>query len=160
VIPPALAAAGGVDGAARALGRLPLGEFRPFVVVVLAAAGRGLWAAWSGADLDLHLDLPREQPLVSSSFCTEEVRRNRVAVFRRMREAAGGAGTTALHLDYHRSHEPAAGPHSPCMHRDDAATVSFSWVEVDERQIRFHYAAHSPCLAAPAPAVVLTRLAA
>jgi hypothetical protein len=35
------------------------------------------------------------------------------------------------------------------MHRPEAHTVSFSRVEVDPREVRFHYAAHSPCRGRP-----------
>lgn len=64
-----------------------------------------------------------------------------------------------MHLAYHRRHEPEAGPHSPCMHRPDARTVSFSWIEVDENEVRFRYVPSSPCVGEPGPATKLPRRA-
>lgn len=154
-IPLDLVASRDPAAAARVLRELPLDEFRPFVAVVVGAAGEGMVGSWSGLDLDVSMELPGDQPLVSSSFCTEEVRRNRVAVYRRMREAGGD--DSAMHLAYHRRHEPEAGPYSPCMHRPDAATVSFSRVEVGSREVRFHYVAQSPCRAGPGPPLRLER---
>ena len=59
-----------------------------------------------------------------------------------------------LHLEYHASHHPSSGPYSPCMHRPDAETVSFSQIEVTPRRVRFHYVPHSPCLGLPRAGVV------
>ncbi len=156
MVPLSLVAAGTVDLAALALRELKLSHFRPFVIVVLAPGARGLVGHWSGRSLDLRMALPPDQPLVSSSFCDEQVRMSRVAVFERMAREAGGAGT-AFHLDYHRRHEPERGPNSPCMHRSDARTVSFSWLAVDDSEVRFHYAGDAPCRAEPGPPTTLAR---
>jgi hypothetical protein len=99
---------------------------------------------------------PTEHPLVSSSFFTEEVRTSRVAVFRELNRE-GGVPLSA-HLAFHRSHLPDRGPHSPCMHREDASTVSFSRVDVDAGAVRLHYVPHAPCRGLPeGPAAVLRR---
>jgi hypothetical protein len=111
---------------------------------MFAPRGAGLVGRWAGRSLELELALPGVQPLVSSSFCSEEVRRSRTAVFER-RVTSGRTADPALHRDYHRCHEPERGPRSPCMHRDDAETVSFSQVEIGERLIRFHYVPGAPC---------------
>lgn len=130
-----------------ALHALDLACFRPFVLVVFAPGGAGLTARWTGISLDLDDGLPPEQPLVSSSFYTDEVRRNRTAVFRALAGSHTGADTTAMHLAFHRSHHPTAGPISPCMHRPEASTVSFSHVRVDSKRLRFRYVPDSPCKA-------------
>ena len=99
-----------------------------------------------------------EPPLVSSSFCTEEVRASRIAVFGELCGAVRDADRAAAHLAYHASHRPERGPHSTCMHRQDASTVSFSSIEVDGTRVRFHYAPHSPCRGVPdQPLAVLSR---
>ena len=68
-------------------------------------------------------------PLVSSSFELEGVERERRAEFSRLRDESGGFRAGAL-LAFHISHQPARGPYSPCMHREDAETVSFTWMTV------------------------------
>jgi hypothetical protein len=46
----------------------------------------------------------------------------------------------------HRSHEPAPGPYSVCVHRQDAATVSYTEVECARSSICMKYLSGSPCL--------------
>ena len=45
----------------------------------------------------------------------------------------------------HRSHKPVRGPYSTCMHRDDAATVSYAEIEVSLRKAVMRYCDGSPC---------------
>jgi hypothetical protein len=133
-----------------------LDVYRPFILVVFELAGAGLVAAWSGVSLEIRPGRPHEQPLISSSFYTEQVRTSRGAVFARL--VVAGAEPAAAHRAFHRSHLPTVGPYSPCMHRDDASTVSFSQIEVDSRQVRLHHASNAPCEGLPAePACVLER---
>lgn len=120
-------------------------RFRPFLLVALEPGRGGFVARWSGSTLELENRPSTARPLVSSSFYTEQVRRNRASVFENLIAGHGPASRTEAHLAFHRAHVPCAGPHSPCMHRDDANTVSFSRVEVDAGEIRFHYVSHSPC---------------
>jgi len=155
-IPLALVESSSPEAAAAALRALPLDRFRPFELVMFAPGGRGLLGRWSGTALELQLEPPAVQPLVSSSFSSEEVRRSRIAVFRRL-ESAGRSDRGETHLAYHRSHEPERGPRSPCMHRDDARTVSFSRVEVGGREIRFDYVPHAPCAGGPVQTLRLPR---
>jgi Transport and Golgi organisation 2 len=53
------------------------------------------------------------------------------------------------HLDclqkLHKSHDPEPGPYSICMHRPDAATVSYTQVEFTPREISMVYVAGPPC---------------
>jgi len=46
----------------------------------------------------------------------------------------------------HRSHEPKRGPYSICVHRQDAATVSYTEVECDRSSISMRYLFGNPCL--------------
>jgi hypothetical protein len=132
--------------AAATLRELDLERFRPFVLVALEPGDGGVLARWSGSSLELAGGRPPRQPIVSSSFFTEEVRRNRVAVFGQLQEQSGAPSSPALHLAYHRSHLPDRGPHSPCMHRPDASTVSFAHIHVTETAVCFDYVPGSPCL--------------
>jgi Transport and Golgi organisation 2 len=56
-----------------------------------------------------------------------------------------GAGSLTWLRELHRSHEPKASAFSICVHRPDAATVSYSEIEFDQRHATFRYAAGSPC---------------
>jgi hypothetical protein len=141
--------------ASAALRELDLERFRPFVLAAFEPGDGALLARWSGRTLALSSGRPPRQPIVSSSFFTEEVRSSRLAVFREMQRDLDGE---KLHLAYHRAHRPAAGPHSPCMHRPDASTVSFSHIQVDETRVQFHYTPGPPCRTAPQePPVTLER---
>jgi len=99
---------------------------------------------WTGSELLPATAVDGGVPLVSSSFDTEEVRARRTELFRRMKQEWKG-DPAALHLAYHASHLPARGAYSPCMHRPDARTVSFSRVAVDSGRAVFDYRADSPC---------------
>ena len=146
------------SGVSPALHSLDLACFRPFVLVVFATGGAGLVARWSGVSLEIDDGRPAEQPLVSSSFYTDEVRRNRTAVFHALAGSHAGPDPTPMHLAFHRSHYPTAGPNSPCMHRPEASTVSFSHVQVDSKRLRFRYVPDSPCRGrGDEPGVVLER---
>jgi hypothetical protein len=46
----------------------------------------------------------------------------------------------------HRSHVPAPGPFSICVHRQDAATVSYTEVECSRSLISMNYLSGNPCL--------------
>jgi hypothetical protein len=134
--------------------------FRPFVLVAFAPGRAGLVARWSGVGLAIDPHRPAEPPLISSSFCTDEVRASRRTVYGEVCGAARESAPLAAHLAFHASHRPERGPRSPCMHRPDAATVSFSRVDVSRSAILFHYAPHAPCRGLPgAPAAVLPRAA-
>jgi hypothetical protein len=45
----------------------------------------------------------------------------------------------------HASHAPRVGPYSMCMHRDDAATVSYTEIEVAGGSATLRYTACAPC---------------
>lgn len=52
---------------------------------------------------------------------------------------------------FHSSHSPQAGPYSVCMHRDDAATVSYTELSVDGDSVRMSYTVGAPCNPSAAP---------
>jgi hypothetical protein len=49
----------------------------------------------------------------------------------------------------HRSHGLQRGPHSICMHRNDAATVSYTEISVSRRTAIMRYQAGPPCCSSP-----------
>jgi len=144
--------------AARRLHGVDLARFRPFVLVLLDAAGDRRIATCRAGTLAVDPDADLALPVVSSSFDTEEVVRGRRLRFHELITASGRVEHREIHLAYHADHSPTAGPRSVCMHRPDAETVSFSRIEVDPRSIRFHYTPVSPCRGiGEAPAVTLAR---
>jgi len=128
-----------------------LAPFRTFHLVGLDRS-EGLLASWVDGSLERRDEGGFAPPLVSSSYRFEQVRESRRKLF------ADRSDVDAI-LDYHRSHSPERGPSSPCMHRDDARTVSFTWVRVDPAEITMRYSPDSPCRAWPPRATVSIRSA-
>ncbi len=86
--------------------------------------------------------------LFSSSRDAERARSERQALLERMTRAHGGLDAELL-AAFHARHEPERGAYSPCMHREDASTVSFTRIRVDDREVEVQYRAGSPCEAGP-----------
>jgi hypothetical protein len=55
------------------------------------------------------------------------------------------AGSLAWLRRLHRCHQPARGPYSICMHREDAATVSYTEIIVSSEKTVIRYRAGAPC---------------
>jgi len=120
-----------------------LERFRDFLLVAFAADEDAILSTWRAGRLTdeaLHDD---HLPLVSSSFDTVEVIESRRALFHELQQRDVIA--VERHLAYHESHRPERGARSPCMHRPDAETVSFSRIRVDRSRICFDYSPHAPC---------------
>jgi len=135
---------------------LDLHRYRSFLLTVFDHDGTGLLARWIRGLLSINRELERLVPIISSSFETEEVLRSRRNLFHGMQNE-NDAGHAELHLAYHESHLPQKGPYSTCMHRPDARTVSFSRIQVDQHEARFHYVPHSPCRGRPSGKPVTIR---
>ena len=56
------------------------------------------------------------------------------------------AGSASWLRKLHRSHEPKPGPYSVCVHRQDAATVSYTEVACCLSRISMSYLSGNPCL--------------
>lgn len=126
------------------LAGVELERFRPFVLVVVGFRVPGWSAHWTGREISVEESIA--SPLISSSFCTEEVRSSRLAVFQALRIEIP-QDTIERHLSFHRSHRPQRSAHSPCMHREDAHTVSLTRVTVNADLCRLSYWGDSPCRA-------------
>jgi hypothetical protein len=123
---------------------LSLDRYRPFTLLALSAGRPAMIVKWNGIACML-TNGEAEMPLISSSYQTHAVIAARQQFFRGLSDFSLNKGEQ-LHLDYHKSHMPQAGPYSTCMHREDAMTVSFSHIQVDEDRVRFEYHPASPCL--------------
>jgi hypothetical protein len=127
--------------------RLPataLDRFQPFTLLLLCTDGPPLLARWSGRQLSFESGGDVAPPLISSSFKTAEVVALRREQFRHLTANATQLSFDRLY-EFHRSHEPTASAYSVCMHRDDAQTVSFSWINVTGQKIEFWYHPQALC---------------
>jgi hypothetical protein len=121
-----------------------LPDFAPFTLLGLAPGLPAALFTWDGSERDVVAGADPYMPLVSSSVDPEGCESRRRATLERIRAKSPGLRPGAL-LAFHRSHAPVAGVHSVCMHRDDAQTVSFTWVTVEGGGANMYYAAGSPC---------------
>jgi uncharacterized protein with NRDE domain len=125
--------------------RLDLAAYPPFTIVGLARGRPSLLLHWTGRDSLIEWNGESAMPLTSSSFDDRGVEVYRKRLFQSL--VAGRESADVKHLmDFHASHSPAPSAYSPCMHRDNAETVSFSKVTVRDDVIEFLYYPVSPCV--------------
>jgi len=139
---PRLAAAAGPAELAAALLRQPLRDLAPFRLASLwLAPGRSAAATWDGERLSWER-LPDDAGLLcSSAFGDDRAARERAALW----TVLGRERAATRHREFHRSHLPSASAWSVCMHREDAATVSYAEVELGETGALVRYLGASPC---------------
>jgi hypothetical protein len=138
-------AADAIFEAVKILGELPLKDMNPFRLLGFFPANRQI--------VEWRWDLEKLAPLrhrwetrnwISSGFDEPGAQQSRTRAFAAsLRQRS--AGDLAWLRRLHRSHEPARGPYSICMHRDDAATVSYSEVIVSSREAKMRYHPGTPC---------------
>jgi hypothetical protein len=152
-----LADAREADEVARRLAGRDLARHRPFELAALQPAAPLLRAVWDGRRLELSTLEDAAQPLCSSSLDPLGAGASRRALLERLRSEAGGLSEELL-LGFHASHEPEPGGPSPCMHRDDAATVSFGRTRVTAGAVELGYSPAAPCARLPLTWLGLERL--
>jgi hypothetical protein len=126
--------------------RMELGPVAPFTVAALEPGLPGAIIEWDGEQKGIVVLGDPLLPLASSSFDAEGVRGARREQFARLCGVTPGIEELVA---FHQSHGGAAGAngdaYSPCMHRGDAETVSFSWIRVTRGNARFLYQPTAPC---------------
>lgn len=142
---------------ARRLGARELARYKPFQLVALEPAVPLLMASWDGWRLELARLADEAQPLTSSSLDPLGAGRSRRELLARMLARAGGPSVELL-LAFHASHAPEPGTLSPCMHRQDAETVSFSRTRVTASAVELGYSPAAPCRRRPLAWLGLERL--
>ena len=130
------------------ISRTDLAPYAPFTLAVLEPGQNTSVTEWDGLDKVVVPYGERYMPLVSSSFDPQGVRRRRREEFTRRLDAAGHLDASVL-FAFHESHGRASDAYSPCMHRADAKTVSFSWIRVTGGTVQFFYVPEAPCKWAP-----------
>jgi uncharacterized protein with NRDE domain len=123
---------------------MDLRHYRPFTLAALEPGRPALLIHWTGRRRLSVNDGEPEMPLLSSSYDSSGVFSSRRQIFNSLLAASGRVSAEMLDL-FHASHFPSASAYSPCMHRADASTVSFSRVRVSRDKIEFLYRPGSPC---------------
>lgn len=129
--------------------------FAPFTLAVLEPSRPVAILEWDGSEKRLLFEDADRFMLTSSSFDSEGVRRSRHEEYTQV-EYSHLHDVEGL-LAFHRSHEPARSAHSTCMHRADAKTVSFSWIQVSPKETDFFYTPGAPCEKLPGVRLKLAR---
>lgn len=173
-----LAGESSTDKIAISVKRLPLRKLRPFrLIVVVPGEGRVIewrwnlrrlmkrdhgWQRqhWFSSGFDQHR-AEVERAKTCASFVAGDADPGRWKTSRPDRRA--GVDATGFSLkrlrDLHRSHAPKRGPFSICMHRADAATVSYTEIAVSKQRIAMRYKSGPPCSMAPtSPGRCIVRL--
>ena len=138
-----------------ALAELPLARVNPFRLIGMFPIHKAVveWR-WNLDRLE-RLDHPwRTNTWISSGFNESGAQQTRGKAFREaMRQKSDGGLDWLRRL--HRSHGPERGPYSHCMHREDAATVSYTEISVSPQMATMRYIPNAPCCTAPTPSLRL-----
>jgi hypothetical protein len=130
-----------------ALRGLPLDRINPFRLIgVFPMTSEIVEWRWNLKQLIRKNHHWKSRQWISSGFDEATAQRIRGKTFRQAsRQQSIGSLKWLRRL--HHSHSPHAGPFSTCMHRADAATVSYSEVVVSSRQATLCYHPGPPCQA-------------
>ncbi len=141
----AVSVADSTTEAARLLSALPLKQINPFRLITVYPSTMEIveWR-WDLKSLSKHVCEWKTQQWISSGFDELAARRIRNQTFQHALKQKT-AGRIGWLLRLHRSHAPEAGPFSTCMHRSDAATVSYTEVTVSLRTAAIRYVDGPPC---------------
>jgi hypothetical protein len=121
-----------------------LADYAPFELVGFEPGGDPRHFTWDGDALRSERQASEAAPLASSSVAQAAARASRRAQHADLIARAGAVRVESLDA-FHRDHGPERGPLSTCMHRADAATVSYSQVRIAHGRVSFAYAAGAPC---------------
>jgi hypothetical protein len=141
----AVSAATSFCAADAALARMSLSHLNPFRLIgILPVHGEIAEWKWDLNELICRSHPWKARQWISSGFDEPLAQRIRSETFRRAQKQSS-AGTLAWLRHLHRSHLPGAGPFSVCMHRSDAATVSYTEIIATSGQTTMRYDPAAPC---------------
>jgi hypothetical protein len=127
------------------LAKLPLPQINPFRLIgIFPAIGKIVEWRWDLKRLVRKKHRWATQQWVSSGFDEAKAQLIRGRTFRRaLRQSTASSIHWLRRL--HQSHAPRVGPFSTCMHRCDAATVSYTEVSVSSRLAVMRHCMGSLC---------------
>jgi hypothetical protein len=127
------------------LGQLPIRSINPFRLIGIFPVPKKVveWS-WDLKKIVRKNHTWKTQQWISSGFDELAAQRVRGTTFRKARQQRSDGSLDWLRR-LHRSHSPQAGPLSTCMHRSDAATVSYTEVLVSPHRATMRYHAGEPC---------------
>ncbi|MGC4054191.1 MAG: NRDE family protein [Paludibaculum sp.] len=149
-----LADASSAMAACEQLASTDLDGTAPFTLVALEPGLPAAVSEWNGHELAILPNGDPFMPLISSSFDTQAVCSLRRKEFT-LRTKARVDALSLYH--FHESHGAGPSAYTPCMHRPDAQTVSFSWIKVDDHSVDFFYSPAAPCQWHPGQTLQLER---
>jgi hypothetical protein len=143
----AVSGASGKDLVVSALAKLPLTRINPFRLIgVFPSRGEIFEWRWDLKRIVYKRHPWKPRQWISSGLDEPKAQRIRSATFRLAR-AKRSAGDLGWLRRLHRSHAPGSGPFSICMHRNDAATVSYTEIAFSSRRATMRYQCGLPCSA-------------
>jgi hypothetical protein len=120
--------------------KLPLSSINPFRLIgIFPDRCEAVEWRWDLNTLVRHECPWQPQQWISSGYDEPQAQLVRSRTFEHTRQHRT-AGSLNWVRQLHSSHSPEPGPFSTCMHRDDAATVSYCEIEIspDEGIMRYH----------------------
>jgi len=149
-------ALGSIREVEAALGTLPLDRMNPFRLIGVSAFP-GVVSEWRWNLRRLErFDHPWQTATwISSGVDESGAQTARGKTFHEaLRQSSAGTPDWLRRL--HRSHRPERGPYSTCMHREDAATVSYTEVRVTRHAAQLKYTPGAPCCTKPTTTLALS----
>jgi hypothetical protein len=137
--------------------REDLTNFADFTLVALEPGMPAALVEWNGAETAIVLDGDRYLPLSSSSLDAASAWAWRQEEFARATGDLEDITSESLRA-FHAAHGDIASAYTPCMHRHDAQTVSFSRVAVGPSEVEFTYSPAALCQNVPVQVVRLHRV--
>ncbi len=140
------------------LRNIGLEHYRPFAIAAFEPTRPPMSLRWHGSTLTTELHPKPGFVLTSSGATPPRLEATRRTVFTEAFDRNGSTATTLSEV--HRSHRPERGPLSVCMHRPEAATVSYCHITVAESSgdVLFRYAPGPPCTTSVQAPLTLPRV--
>ena len=134
----------GLSGAEKHLADFPLRNTNPFRLLGIFPESTAIveWR-WNLSALERIAHEWKTNIWISSGFDELGAQRTRFQTFVGAEPGLARSGDSLRAL--HSSHAPSRGPYSICMHRADAATVSYAEVQVNSVAATLAYKADAPC---------------